>query len=224
MSFACFSSQIVKRILITMGILSALFGCKKGPSSEQYYVTAQLNHLLMPMDRGERYEDPLGEALAEEGLGETTGGGTMQAESGEIMFIDVEITLTDLGKGVPFVISKLEELGAPKGSILKINESDSAEEIPFGTTEGVGIYLDGVNLPSEVYKRSDVNVAVEELNKRIRDHGEMHSYWEGNAETALYFYGDNAGTMISLMKDFLDSYPLCKGARVVVIAPKQTEE
>jgi hypothetical protein len=38
---------------------------------------AQLNARIMPLDRGERYEDPLGEALAANGFGEITGGGTM---------------------------------------------------------------------------------------------------------------------------------------------------
>jgi len=213
-----------------MGILSSLFGCKKQPEtpaqveSAGMHVTAQLNHLLMPMDRGERYEDPLDEALSAQGLGETSGGGTMQEQSGEIEFIDVEIDLTDLEKGVPFVIAKLEELGAPKGSILRVHDTEPSREIPFGKAEGVGIYLDGVNLPDEVYKDSDVNVVIEELNKRIEGHGEMQSHWQGNTETGLYFYGDDSNRMISLMRDFLDTYPLCKGARVVTIAPKQAKD
>ena len=213
-----------------MGILSSLFGCKKQPEtaaqveSAGMHVTAQLNHLLMPIDRGERYEDPLDEALSAQGLGETSGGGTMQEQSGEIQFIDVEIDLTDLEKGVPFVIAKLEELGAPKGSILRVHDTEPAREIPFGKAEGVGVYLDGVNLPDEVYKNSDVNVVIEELNKRIEGHGEMQSHWQGNTETGLYFYGDDSNRMISLMRDFLDTYPLCKGARVVTIAPKQAKD
>jgi len=220
----------LKKALIIMGILSSLFGCKKQPEtaaqveSAGMHVTAQLNHLLMPIDRGERYEDPLDEALSAQGLGETSGGGTMQEQSGEIQFIDVEIDLTDLEKGVPFVIAKLEELGAPKGSILRVHDTEPAREIPFGKAEGVGVYLDGVNLPDEVYKNSDVNVVIEELNKRIEGHGEMQSHWQGNTETGLYFYGDDSNRMISLMRDFLDTYPLCKGARVVTIAPKQAKD
>ncbi len=46
-------------------------------------VTAQLNHKLMPMDRCERYEDPLQDELTKHGFGETDGGGTMQEKSGE---------------------------------------------------------------------------------------------------------------------------------------------
>ncbi|MCC6881981.1 MAG: hypothetical protein IT576_07510, partial [Verrucomicrobiales bacterium] len=134
----------MKRALIIMGIFSILFGCKKAPQSNSptafpaHFVTAQLNHPLMPLDRGDRYEDPLDEALSAEGLGETSGGGTMQVISGEIDFIDVEIELNDLERGVPFVISKLEELGAPKGSILRVHDTEPAREIQFGKTEGIG--------------------------------------------------------------------------------------
>ena len=52
----------------------------------------------------------------------------------------------------------------------------------------------------------------------------MQSHWEGDTETALYFYGDDARKMAELMQNFLGSYPLCKGARVVTIAPKQAAE
>jgi len=212
-----------------MGLIASLFGlggCKdrdKQPVPKEAIkvdVTAQLNHLIMPIDRGERYEDPLNEALVEKGYGETDGGGTMQLQSGEIEYIDVEIILNNLTNGIPFVIDKLEAMGAPKGSVLKIHDTDPSREIPFGKAEGIGVYLDGVNLPDEVYQKSDVNLVIEECNKRLSGHGEMQSYWQGPTETALYFYGDNAENMKSLIRDFLDSYPLCKGARVVTIAPK----
>lgn len=212
-----------------MAIISSLltlFGCKKGPSpqvgtaSEAYRITAQLSHPLMPLDRGDRYEDPLNEALSQRNLGEVTGGGTMQEKSGEIKFIDIEVDLTNLDVGVPFVIRELEELGAPKGSILRIHGNNPQKEIPFGKAEGIAVYLDGVNLPEEVYKNSDVNLVVEELNRRLGSHGSVQSHWQGPSETALYLYGDNANKMKTLIQDFLDSYPLCKGARVVTIAPK----
>ena len=60
-------------------------------SPDPVYVTAQLNHPLMRIDRGERYEDPLHDALASHGLGSADGGGTMQLESGEIEFVDLEL-------------------------------------------------------------------------------------------------------------------------------------
>ena len=163
-----------------MGILSTLFGfvgCKKSADTisqiqnKEVFVTAQLNHLLMPIERGERYEDPLEKALIEHGYGRIDGGGTMQLKSGEIEYIDVEIALNNPTEGIPFVISQLEKFGAPKGSILRIHDSNPSREISFGKTEGIAIYLDGVNLSDEVYKSSDINVVISELNKRLRRQG-----------------------------------------------------
>ena len=191
-----------------------------GSSGDDFEVTAQLNHLLMPLDRSARYGDPLEEALAAAGLGEVVGGGTMQLRTGEIEYIDVQVALTDLQRGVPFLIEKLESFGAPVGSKLQFADGESRREIPFGKVEGVGVYLDGVNLPDEVYATSDVNVVIEELDRRLSGRGEMQSYWQGPRETALYFYGVNAEEMKGLMRDFLDTYPLCAGARVVTIAPR----
>ncbi len=56
--------------------ISGLFGGNKTEAAEKEatFATAQLNHLIMPIDRGERYEDPLDDALREAGLGFTDGG------------------------------------------------------------------------------------------------------------------------------------------------------
>jgi hypothetical protein len=222
----------IKKGIIVMGILSSFFGlggCKESNPEVvreelKVDITAQLNHLIMPLDRAERYEDPLNEALIQKRFGETDGGGTMQLQSGEIEYIDVEIILSDLTGGIPFVVEQLEAFGAPKGSILKIHDSDPSREIPFGKKEGIAVYLDGVNLPDETYATSDINVVIEELNKSLGGKGEMQSYWEGSTETALYLYGDNADEMKQLIGSFMSTYPLCKNARIVTIAPKQAEQ
>src|SRR5688500_16848935 len=101
-------------------------------------VTARLNHRLMAIDRGERYEDPLQEALATRGFGSVDGGGTMMLQSGEVEFADVEVILTNDAEGIPFVVETLEALGAPRGSILQIHEAAGIRELPFGKAEGVG--------------------------------------------------------------------------------------
>ncbi len=184
------------------------------------WVTATLNHKLMPLDRGERYEDPLQDALEKHGFGETDGGGTLTKKSGEIESIDVEMMLTQTRKSIPFVIERLEAYGAPKGSKLVIREDRQKREISFGPIEGFGAYLDGVNLPDEVYKTSDVNLVIKEFNKRLKGHGSVQSYWQGPTETALYVYGDNAAKMKAKIAEFMATYPLCRGARVVTLAPK----
>lgn len=207
-----------------MGIFSKLFG-NSGSGSEpekimgesgQISVTAEINHKLGPIERGDRYEDPLEDELAERGYGETDGGGTMQSKEGEILFIDVHMFLTSMEESIPFVIKFLEQQGAPKGSKLRIYEGDDiAREIPFGTREGFAVYLDGVNLPDEVYRDCDSNVVVAEIDQRLKGHGEIEAHWQGPTETALYIYGDSIETMKPLLQDFMAAYPLCKGARIV---------
>ena len=174
----------------------------------------------MPIDRGERYEDPLNEELEKLGFGGADGGGTMLNKSKEIDYIDVELFLSQTDKSIPFVIERLESYGAPKGSKLIVREGDQKREIPFGKTEGFGVYFDGVNLPKEVYETCDINLVIEEFDKLLKDHGNVQSHWQGPTETALYIYGDDAELMKKLLAPFLASYPLCKGARVVTIAPK----
>src|SRR6266567_6255932 len=111
------------------------------------FAYAKLLDRILPLDRGERYEDPLEEALAQRDFGEVTGGGTMQQKSGEIEYVGLDLTLTDLHEGIPFVCSFLEERGAAKGSSLILSIREAKRTIQFGTAEGIGVYFDGVNLP-----------------------------------------------------------------------------
>lgn len=71
--------------------------------AEPVFVVAHVNARLMPMDRGDRYEDPLAEALAESGFGEVTGGGSILSKVGEIEGCDIDLDLHDLEHGLPFV-------------------------------------------------------------------------------------------------------------------------
>ena len=54
------------------------------PETARHLVIARLNDRAQPMDRGDRYEDPLDAFLKANGLGEVSGGGTQLLETGEI--------------------------------------------------------------------------------------------------------------------------------------------
>jgi hypothetical protein len=109
----------------------------------------------------------------------------------------------------------LEGLGAPKGSRLIWNEG--ANELEFGTFEGLAVYLNGTDLPDAVYEQCDVNVVYEEFGKLVGSEGRVVSHWQGPRETALYLYGRSAETMLARIRPFLDTYPLCDKARTVTI-------
>lgn len=102
---------------------SKLFS-KENQESKEHYIVAQLNDKIMPIDRGEVYEDPLDELLKQKFYGEVSGGGTQLESNNEVSYCDVEIRLninpsTEI---INEIISKLESLGAPKGSKLIIEQ------------------------------------------------------------------------------------------------------
>jgi hypothetical protein len=179
---------------------------------------ARLNARIMPLDRGELFEDPLGDALAESGYGEIAGGGTMQSASGEIEYCGIDVDIFDIPQGVPFICQFLTEHGAPRGSVLQYEADGQDIEVPFGEMEGLAIYLNGTDLPDEVYEQCDVNDLYDEINRLLTDHGVILGHWQGPTETALYLYGPSAEEMQRRIAHHLATYPLCQKARVVKIA------
>ena len=136
----------------------------------------------------------------------------MQQKSGEIDYVGLDLSLTDLERSVPFVRSFLEEQGAAKGSALILSTGEAKRTIPFGLSEGIGVYFDGVSLPAEVYQECDINVVWEEFSRRLEGEAEIRGHWQGPTETALYIYGKASSTMRELLADYIESYPLCRGA------------
>jgi hypothetical protein len=192
-----------------------LFG--KQTASPATFVIARLNDRAQPMDRGELYEDPLEEALKKHRAGTVTGGGTQLADNTEIEFCEIEIEVREpVAEGILLIKQTLEELGAPKGSMLELPTQD--EQQPIGLNEGLAVYLNGTDLPDEVYAECDIDFVYSEFNRLLGPDGKVHSHWQGPTETALYMYGPSYETMKKRIAGFLSSYPLCQRARVVQIA------
>lgn len=182
------------------------------------HATIQLNLRMQPLDRGDLFEDPLMDELESQELGEVTGGGTMLQESGEIDYCDIELELTDVERAIPIVCQFLEERGAPRGSKITYHVGDTPHEIPVGRMEGLAIYLNGTDLPDDVYTSCDINFVFEEINKLIEEHGTILGHWEGPTETALYMYGTSAAAMQKAITPFVTQYPLCQKSRFAQIA------
>ncbi|MEV4510320.1 hypothetical protein AB0K00_15300 [Dactylosporangium sp. NPDC049525] len=173
-----------------------------------------INARLRPLDRGERYEDPLEEALDAKAPGSHIGGGgTLLSAEGEPTVSDVDLDVAgDAGAVLALTIATLEAAGVPKGSKVRL---DDDEPITFGVTEGLAVYLNGTDLPGEVYERNDVNDLIAALLDALGTEGELQSYWEGPQETALYLYGPSAGRMSELIAGVLERFPLAQRCRVV---------
>ncbi|MCL5245201.1 hypothetical protein M4I21_05230 [Cellulophaga sp. 20_2_10] len=186
-------------------------------------LTLNLNAKLQPMHRHD-LEDALQEILETlDFKAETTGGGTMQAPNGEIESCDIELSISDSSEeNINKIIEAAEAMLSPIGSKLIIYPEDESKDvvrIPFGSQEGLGLYLNSNDLDDEVYKNCDVNYIYEEIERLLGDFktGHIASYWEGE-ETSLYLYGESFDEMHTRIKPLLDSYPLCQKCRVVKIA------
>jgi hypothetical protein len=178
------------------------------------HVDVHLNARLQPMHRGERYEDPLEQVFARLAPGsEVVGGGTLASPEGEPLSCDIELHLTD--EGVAHgqeLMAALESLGAPRGSTWTVGDEPP---VPFGASEGVAVYLNGTDLPDEVYRGNDVNDLIGQLLDRVGDEGDLHSWWEGPRESALYLYGRSAAVIKDRSADVLAVHPLAQRCRVV---------
>lgn len=191
------------------------FGKRKAEPPKEVFITAQLNARLMPLDRAS-FEEALEPFLEQQGLGEISGGGTMSApEPVGIEYCDIEIQLRDTSAtAIDSIVAKLERIGAPKGSTLHLPDGKRA----FGIAEGLALYLNGTDLPDEVYTTSDINHVIEESQRLM---GADHFYWsyfQGTRETALYFYGRSFSAMNAAIAPLVASYPLCQKARIEQIA------
>jgi hypothetical protein len=188
--------------------------------AEETYVIIELNHKIQPIDRGSWYEDPIEALLKAEDLGSLDGGGSylMSSDSNEIALVDIRIVVTrDPDHTIQKVIAFLEkEKGAPKGSVVRIAGQDRT--ISFGVREGLGLYLNGTDLPRDVYASNDVNVVIAELNALLGDDGRFADFWRGPKETALYAYGRSFVGMRDRIGEYVGRHPLCQRSRLVQIA------
>ena len=195
-------------------MLDWLFEKKDRPAA---FVVAQLNARLQPLHRGEYFEDALDGELKRKGYGEVSGGGSQLSEEGEIEYCDVEVRVSDSSQAiVDLIIGTLDGLGAPKGSTLHV-EADG-RKIGFGRAEGLAVYLNGTDLPDEVYQKGDLNIVYAEFQRLLKGEGRVLSHWQGPKETAFYMYGDSFEAMKARLDPFLGSYPLCERCRVVRVA------
>ncbi len=125
------------RQILVFFILITLAGCgnkesetftsnKSQKFSEQptYLLFVKIPESVMPIERGEKYEDPLNNFLVTESLGEVTGGGSSLSHPDSngkrsIEWVGVDVEVYDPEKALPLVIKKLKEIGVPEGTKIE---------------------------------------------------------------------------------------------------------
>jgi hypothetical protein len=185
-----------------------------------HLILARVYEHIEPMDRGDRYEDPLQAILEKMGIGRITGGGSQLDELGSITYADVEIELADVDEGLRIVAETLEAAGAPQGSEL-IRASDNRVLREFGKVQCLAIYLDGTSLPDEVYANLDFEAVVAEIAAAAGDDS-YRGFWQGPEETGMFFFGPDADAMFARVEPVLRRLPIGQNARVVIRHGKQS--
>jgi hypothetical protein len=84
-----------------------------------HFVFAKIMDPVLPMLRGDKYEEPLDQALQSQGLGSVVGGGTQMGDGNSVAWVGLDLELRNLEGALEFTRKKLRELGAPQGSVLE---------------------------------------------------------------------------------------------------------
>lgn len=181
-----------------------------------HFVVARINEYIQPIDRGDRYEDPLNDALEEKGLGEVTGGGTELSSEGRIEGVDLDIELADLDEALSLTRKTLVELGIPAGSRLTYTQNSEEKTEMIGDLEGLEIYLDAVGLPDEVYETLDFPAEYERLTAMLKNaDGEPRCVYDLNEETLITAYGPDADRLFASIETVSNTIPVFQNARIV---------
>ena len=181
-------------------------------SAKNTNVLLQIKARLQPMHRWGIFEKFIEKELKRKRIGKIINSGTIQGANGEITGCTIEINMKTR-KQEEF-LTFLEQLPIPKGSFFQ-TETDRIE---IGKMEGLAVYLNGTDLPPEVYASCDVNDLIKMLEKSLGQMGRLYSYWEGNRETVLYFYGIRFEEMKQKISGITDKYPLCEKCKIIRIS------
>jgi hypothetical protein len=80
------------------------------------------------------------------------------------------------------------------------------------------IYLNTVDLDESIYRSCDTVTLDGLLTKALGTNGIVEGTETRATETVLFLYGTDSEKMLSLIDPVLNSYPLCKGAKVILRA------
>lgn len=72
---------------------------------------------LGPIDRSEKYEDPLNAALA--GFGEVTGGGSQMGDGNTVEYCGLDVVVDDRAAGLQVIRGSLKSSGAPANTVIE---------------------------------------------------------------------------------------------------------
>lgn len=95
------------------------------------FVYVKIPGNIQPLERADRFEEPLQIALKNSGFGEVTGGGSQLDDPDEqgrarVEFCGIDIDLYHVDKGLSLLHSELQRIGVPQATVL-LYELDGEE-------------------------------------------------------------------------------------------------
>lgn len=180
-------------------------------------VTVRIPARLQPAHRDELIVTPVRQLLEQISPGTRVAvTETVVNQHGEPLeaVLELEVPLADAERVVTAILDL--ETGLPKGSLVEINGKGAT----FGELEGLAVYLNGTDLDDEVYAAADLQALVDDLQAHLDRDGQLWSYWQGPTETALYFYGPDAGMIRGAIDGRVHEQPLMERCRMVQLVPE----
>src|SRR6187549_991514 len=116
----------MKKLLTAILAVVGIGGCRPSQIEpiETQFVFVKIPEAIGPIERGEKYEDPLDSVLQNEAVGEVAGGGSQLSNPDAdgrrvIEWVGIDVDLSNFDKGMPVLKRELLRLGAPPGTILE---------------------------------------------------------------------------------------------------------
>lgn len=85
----------------------------------KHFFYVRIPESIGPIDRGDRYEDPLAAALASAGLGDITGGGSQLGEGDSIAYCGIDVVVTNRQRGLALIRKTMKRLGASPATVIE---------------------------------------------------------------------------------------------------------
>ena len=85
----------------------------------EHFFYIRIPESLGPVERGERYEEPLDDALSVDALGRITGGGSQLGENNSIAYCGIDVVVSDRKRGLELIRRTMQRLRAPREALIE---------------------------------------------------------------------------------------------------------
>lgn len=85
----------------------------------EYFFYIRIPESVGPIERGERYEDPLDDALSVDALGRITGGGSQLGDGDTIAYCGIDVVVSDRRRGLEMIRKTMRRLRAPREAVVE---------------------------------------------------------------------------------------------------------